>query len=104
MKEFKGTKEPFTQGLFGWIDGHDGEKQLPIISGDKRIGTVFANSKFDGKIDLTMEEGIANSKLMIAAPKLLQCLIDVRSQLIDGGYSEDSVTIMSIDTVINEAL
>jgi len=51
----------------------------------------------------TQEEKEANAKLIAAAPKLLQGLIDLKSQLIDGGFSETSVTILSIDILIKEA-
>ena len=49
------------------------------------------------------QEAQANAKLMANAPKLLQGLIDLKSQLIDGGFSETSVTVSGIDVLIKEA-
>lgn len=46
---------------------------------------------------------LADAKLIAAAPKLLQGLIDLKSQLIDGGFSETSVTVSGIDVLIKEA-
>jgi hypothetical protein len=56
-----------------------------------------------GVIETPIEEVIANAKLIAAAPKLLQGLIDLKSQLIDGGFSETSVTVLGIDVLIKEA-
>jgi len=54
-------------------------------------------------VPYTDDEGLANAKLIAAAPKLLQGLIDLKSQLIDGGFNETSVTISGIDLLIKEA-
>ena len=59
--------------------------------------------KQDDGTETPIEEVRANAKLIAAAPKLLQGLIDLKSQLIDGGFSETSVTVSGIDVLIKEA-
>lgn len=51
------------------------------------------------KLDFIIRE-VTNSHNRIE--ELESALSQVRSQLLDGGYSKDSVTIVSIDTVLSK--
>ncbi len=74
-------------------------QETSVFSGDRLI---CVTSKFSDTNE-TLETNKANAKLIASAPKLLQGLIDLKSQLIDGGFSETSVTVSGIDVLIKEA-
>lgn len=71
---------------------------------DKRTGKSNPHQIHGEVLGTTKEEAEANAKLIAAAPKMLQGLIDIKSALIDSGkYKKGSMFINSIQLLIDKA-
>jgi hypothetical protein len=93
-----------TQGE--WIINHSTSYEDTITNTDGvRIAEVksFPASSL-GFTDATPEEREANSRLIIAAPELLEQLKIARIELIERGFTKDSSTIVSIDNAISKTV
>ena len=96
--EFKGTKGD-------WVANYSHELETYIKCNGLRVADV-KHYKGDDLNDPSIEEGRANAKLMVAAPKLLEaCLMALEAvkelhEHQEGWHEEQSF----LETAINEAL
>ena len=94
-----------TQGEWSTINGivyrRDYNKLYEFgggLAGDRPVACTM------GKGFYTEDEVEANAKLIAAAPEMLEALINLKSQLIDGGhYKEGCVLLTAFDIVIEKA-
>ena len=66
-------------------------------------GMILINTYSHLQSNQSRTEAEANTKLIAAAPKLLQGLIEARHMLRSAGYETNSVGIKGIDSLIKEA-
>lgn len=71
---------------------------ISLISGDKIIAEIKGRH-----YGVNIGEMKANAKLISLAPKMLQSLIDLRQELLDGSYNITSPTILGLNDLIKQA-
>jgi len=100
MLETTHTPEPWEIGETYYLNDEDGneiECQRISRKADNEVGFI----SFD---QVTLEEGNANAKLMIAAPEMLEALIEVRKDFQKRGITIDNADSYNrIDLVIKKA-
>jgi hypothetical protein len=99
--EFKGTKGE-------WIANYSHESETYISCNGLRIAEV-KHYKSDALNDPSTEEGRANAKIMVAAPKLLEELITLLSNIDEMGNTGEDMRelrtyLSDARKAINEAL
>jgi predicted ATP-grasp superfamily ATP-dependent carboligase len=103
MKNDKKLNVIHTTGPWEFTNANH-EDYIDIDGENGRIASIFKASANEGNDDITEEEHEANARLIVAAPKMLEALVEAYDQLQSWNTeSEDTFTMKRVLEAIDKA-